>query len=308
MFPGSGMVCSARKGLCHPHQAPLSTPPTGAGLGTRTACWPGTAPPLGPPPRAPTGCGPGASLASTLAGGDRVFSLTGAGWGVGGGGWAGTRHLGLGRWQRLAGGGGWGGLGYITGLRLPGVGWRRRCSPTWEHLTQPSREAASHASWRLALGTACRRQLCSQPPPTHTQVALWLPWGSTQASPKVRRRKGCGRQLLGGSGDHKGHGRPCLGEGVRGAGPLVRLQGRPLPPPAKSASPALCQAAVEPREQDLAEPHSGGSSLTHAQMRNQSLRLLASEAQGGPSAGPTPLGAALREGVSRAGEGKASGA
>lgn len=159
----------------------------------------------------------------------------GGGWAAGGG--QGPVLSGLAGRAAEAGGRG---LGYITGLRLPGVGWRRRCSPTWEHLTQPSREAASHASWRLALGTACCRQLCSQPRPPCT-AGTRLPWGSTQASPKVRRRRGCGRQLLGGSGDHKGHGRPCRGEGVRGAGPLVRLQGRPLSPllPPPSLRPLL---------------------------------------------------------------------
>lgn len=218
MFPASRMVCSARKGLCHPPQA--CRLPSHRCQPGHTHCL--LAGPWPPPPAASTRATttglwcwrvlcqhPGRRGQSRL--------IPRSGWRVGGW-WSGTRPPGLGRAE--AGGGG---LGYIMGS----AGWHGQ--PHLGTLNTAQREAASHASWRLAPGTACQCQLSSQPPspPTYTQLALWLPWGSTQASPHARRRKGCGRQLLGGRGATEGHGGRCLGEGGRGPGPLFRLQGHP---------------------------------------------------------------------------------
>lgn len=167
-----------------------------------------------------------------LAGGDRVFSFPGAGWGVGGGQGPVLSGLAGGRGRRR-------GAGLHNGPRLAGGGV---CSPTWERLTRPSREAASHASWRLALGTACQRQLCSQPPPHTHSWHSGCP-GGPHRPPQV---PGGGKDVVarswGAQGTTEGHGGPCLGEGVRGAGPLFRLQ----EPPPKSASPLSARPLRSP--------------------------------------------------------------
>lgn len=236
MFPVSGMVCSARQGLYHPHQALLSTPPTGASLGTCTACWLGTGlHPPGPPPGPPPGCGPGGSLASTLAGGDRVFSFPGAGWEVGGGGWSGTRPLGLGRWQRLMGGRG---AGLHNG---PRAGWRLLALALQPHLgTLSTAQPPGCFSRELAAGTGhclSAPALFPATPPTHTAGTL-AALGVHTGLPKRQEEERMWSSAPGGLRRPQGSSMTLSGRGSEGGRPLVRLQG-PFPPSPPSLHPQL---------------------------------------------------------------------